>query len=139
MSSFDSLQSVEQRVIRVVNIAATVMEEMSSTSGPRQDRVTSLCSEFMSEIKEIQSRLREEIKNMTEYKPFENCDYVSQAKSTISAEKVSNLQRQLEELQKDVGRREPDANLPLEVVPLRTEISNGNHSLPMEPGGRESR
>lgn len=35
----------------MVSITAAVMEEMSSTSGPRQDRVTALCAEFMSEIK----------------------------------------------------------------------------------------
>jgi hypothetical protein len=40
-----------QRVIHVVSIAAAVMEEMSNPKGPRQDRVTSLCAEFMLDVK----------------------------------------------------------------------------------------
>jgi hypothetical protein len=42
---------------------------------------------------------------MTEYRPYENCDYVAHTRAIISAGKLTTMQRQLEELQEAVVKR----------------------------------
>ncbi|KAF2545115.1 hypothetical protein F2Q70_00024148 [Brassica cretica] len=50
-TSLQRLQNVERRVVRVLDIAGGVMEELTNTSGPRRDLVKTLCGEFMQSIK----------------------------------------------------------------------------------------
>ncbi|KAJ0748787.1 putative mediator complex, subunit Med11 [Helianthus debilis subsp. tardiflorus] len=45
------LQTVEKRIVRVLELAGGVMEEFSNPNGPRKELVNSHCSEFMQIIK----------------------------------------------------------------------------------------
>ncbi|CAF2371687.1 unnamed protein product [Brassica napus] len=71
-TSLQRLQNVERRVVRVLDIAGGVMEELASPSGPRKDFVNSHCREFMQSIKDIQVTLREEIKSACSTVPLRN-------------------------------------------------------------------
>ncbi|GBG78558.1 hypothetical protein CBR_g27782 [Chara braunii] len=110
LTSLDSLQSVERRIVRTVELAGMVAEELgnpngpSGPNGPRPDAVTALCKEFMTEIKETQKILREQIKGMCEYRPFENCDYQSRMAAEISLEKLKLVAENLEGMNETAGQ-----------------------------------
>uniref|UniRef100_A0A251UK73 Mediator of RNA polymerase II transcription subunit 11 n=2 Tax=Helianthus annuus TaxID=4232 RepID=A0A251UK73_HELAN len=82
------LQTVEKRIVRVLELAGGVMEEFSNPNGPRKELVNSHCSEFMQIIKDIQVTLREEIKSACEYRPFEKCDYIARVSNEICCKKL---------------------------------------------------
>ncbi|CAN6968505.1 unnamed protein product [Brassica oleracea var. botrytis] len=103
-TSLQRLQNVERRVVRVLDIAGGVMEELASPSGPRKDFVNSHCREFMQSIKDIQVTLREEIKSTCEYRPFEKCDYNSRIANEICFQKLEYVLSQLHDLKKTVDR-----------------------------------
>ncbi|CAN6803843.1 hypothetical protein Bca4012_075269 [Brassica carinata] len=103
-TSLQRLQNVERRVVRVLDIAGGVMEELTNPSGPRRDLVKTLCGEFMQSIKDIQVTLREEIKSACEYRPFEKCDYNSRIANEICFHKLQYVLSQLDHLQITVGR-----------------------------------
>ncbi|WZZ30247.1 hypothetical protein YC2023_013648 [Brassica napus] len=124
-TSLQRLQNVERRVVRVLDIAGGVMEELASPSGPRKDFVNSHCREFMQSIKltfgctdmlshldelvvkfwqDIQVTLREEIKSACEYRPFEKCDYNSRIANEICFQKLEYVLSQLHDLKKTVDR-----------------------------------
>ncbi|XP_042029101.1 mediator of RNA polymerase II transcription subunit 11-like isoform X1 [Salvia splendens] len=90
--------SCVQRIVRVLELAGGVMDEMANPSGPRKELVNSHCSEFMQSVKDIQMTLREEIKSACEYRPFEKCDYVPRISNEICCKKLEYLIAQVDEM-----------------------------------------
>ncbi|KAK0597083.1 hypothetical protein LWI29_021671 [Acer saccharum] len=70
-TSLQRLQNVEKRVVRVLELAGGVMDELANPTGPRKEFINNHCREFMQRIKDIQMTLRDEIKSACEYRPFE--------------------------------------------------------------------
>ncbi|CAA3007151.1 mediator of RNA polymerase II transcription subunit 11-like isoform X1 [Olea europaea subsp. europaea] len=97
-TSLQRLQNVEKRIVRVLELAGGVMDEMASQSGPRKEIANNHCSEFMQLIKDIQFALREEIKSACEYRPFEKCDYVPRISNEICYKKLEYVIAQLDEM-----------------------------------------
>ncbi|KAJ0984394.1 hypothetical protein J5N97_002750 [Dioscorea zingiberensis] len=62
-TSLQRLHLVEKRIVRVLELAGLVMDELANSTGPRTDAVTSHCREFMQSIRDIQVTLRDEIKS----------------------------------------------------------------------------
>ncbi|KAJ4892631.1 Mediator of RNA polymerase II transcription subunit 11 [Raphanus sativus] len=106
-TSLQRLQNVERRVVRVLDIAGGVMEEMTNPSGPRNDLVKSLCGEFMQSIKDIQVTLREEIKSACEYRPFEKSDYNARIANEICFHKLEYVLSRLHHLQNTLDHYPP--------------------------------
>ncbi|KAH7547243.1 hypothetical protein FEM48_Zijuj01G0289000 [Ziziphus jujuba var. spinosa] len=50
-TSLQRLQNVEKRIVRVLELAGGVMDELSNPSGPRKEFVNNHCGEFMQLIK----------------------------------------------------------------------------------------
>ncbi|CAA0817972.1 Mediator of RNA polymerase II transcription subunit 11 [Striga hermonthica] len=101
-TSLQRLQNVEKRIVRVLELAGGVMEEMANPSGPRKEIVNSNCTEFMQLVKDIQMTLREEIKSACEYRPFEKCDYVPRISSEICCKKLEYVISQLDEMKQTI-------------------------------------
>ncbi|KZV52134.1 mediator of RNA polymerase II transcription subunit 11 [Dorcoceras hygrometricum] len=101
-TSLQRLQNVEKRIVRVLELAGGVMEEMGNPSGPRKELVNSSCSEFMQLAKEIQVTLREEIKSACEYRPFEKCDYVPRISNEICCKKLEYIIAQIDEMKQTI-------------------------------------
>ncbi|KAL3716028.1 hypothetical protein ACJRO7_007748 [Eucalyptus globulus] len=65
-TSLHWLQNVEKRIIKVLELASGVMNELASPAGPRKEFINNHCREFMQLIKDIQksnysSRVADEI------------------------------------------------------------------------------
>ncbi|KAK9086003.1 hypothetical protein Sjap_026414 [Stephania japonica] len=97
-SSLQKLHQVEKRIVRVLEVAGGMMDELANSSGPRADVVNIHCREFMTSIKEIQVTLREEIKSACEYRPFEKCDYSSRISNEICCKKLEYVLEQLDNM-----------------------------------------
>lgn len=97
-TSLQRLQSVEKKIVRVLELAGSVMDELANPSGSRKELVNSFCSEFMQSMKEIQVTLREEIKSACEYRPFEKCDYIPRISNEISCKKLGYVIQQLDKM-----------------------------------------
>ncbi|XP_052180547.1 mediator of RNA polymerase II transcription subunit 11 isoform X2 [Diospyros lotus] len=97
-TSLQRLQNVEKRIVRVLELAGGVMDELSTPSGSRKDLVNKQCGEFMQLIKDIQVTLREEIKSACEYRPFEKCDYSSRISNEICCKKLEYVISQLDQM-----------------------------------------
>ncbi|KAF5742130.1 Mediator of RNA polymerase II transcription subunit 11 [Tripterygium wilfordii] len=89
-TSLQRLQNVEKRVVRVLELAGGVMDELANPTGPRKEFINNHCREFMQLIKDIQVTLREEIKSACEYRPFEKCDYSSRISNEICCKKLDS-------------------------------------------------
>ncbi|XP_042026451.1 mediator of RNA polymerase II transcription subunit 11-like isoform X2 [Salvia splendens] len=98
-TSLQRLQNVEKRIVRVLELAGGVMDEMANPSGPRKELVNSHCSEFMQSVK---MTLREEIKSACEYRPFEKCDYVPRISNEICCKKLEYLIAQVDEMRRTI-------------------------------------
>ncbi|XP_057872757.1 mediator of RNA polymerase II transcription subunit 11 isoform X2 [Cryptomeria japonica] len=98
-TSLQRLYHVEKRIVHALELAGGVMEELANASGPKMDGINANCREFMQSIKDIQVTLREEIKSMCEYRPFENCDYVSRTTAEISCKKLDCVVGQLDDME----------------------------------------
>ncbi|KAF8414174.1 hypothetical protein HHK36_002173 [Tetracentron sinense] len=94
-TSFQRLHHVEKRIVRVLELAGGVMDELSNSTGPRMEFMNNHCREFMQLIKDIQVTLREEIKSACEYRPFEKCDYSSRISNEICCKKLEFVGEQL--------------------------------------------
>lgn len=103
-TSLQRLYHVEKRIVHALELAGNVMEEFANASGPRLDAVTNQCREFMQSIKDIQVTLREEIKNMCEYRPFEYCDYASRTAAEISCKKLDCVTGQLDDMEETINQ-----------------------------------
>ncbi|ESQ50687.1 hypothetical protein EUTSA_v10022907mg [Eutrema salsugineum] len=118
-TSLQRLQNVERRVVRVLDIAGGVMDELASPSGPKKEFINSHCREFMQSMKvaysisssllhlgflDIQVTLREEIKSVCEYRPFEKCDYNARIANEICLQKLEYVLTQLDDLKKTADR-----------------------------------
>lgn len=101
-TSLQRLQNVEKRVVRVLELAGGVMDELASPNGPREESVLRHCSEFMQLIKDIQVTLRDEIKSACEYRPFEKCDYSSRISNEICCKKIQYVMSQLDGMQQTI-------------------------------------
>ncbi|KAL3614961.1 Mediator of RNA polymerase II transcription subunit 11 [Castilleja foliolosa] len=95
-TSLQRLQNVEKRIVRLLELAGGVMDQMSNPSGPRKELINSQCTQFMQLVKEIQKLLREEIKSACEYRPFEKCDYVPRISSEICCKKLEYVVEQFD-------------------------------------------
>ncbi|KAE7995302.1 hypothetical protein FH972_000118 [Carpinus fangiana] len=95
-TSLQRLQNVEKRVVRVLELAGGVMDELASPTGPRKDFINNHCLEFMQLIKDIQVTLRDEIKSACEYRPFEKCDYSSRIANEICCKKLEYVISQMD-------------------------------------------
>ncbi|CAA6670567.1 unnamed protein product [Spirodela intermedia] len=107
-NSLQRLNHVEKMIVRVLELAGAVMDELAGPSGPRKDAIASHCHEFMQSIKDIQSNLREEIKSVCEYRPFEMCDYNSRIANEICCQKLDYVIRQLDGMKQNLDQcRDP--------------------------------
>ncbi|XP_019701509.1 mediator of RNA polymerase II transcription subunit 11 isoform X2 [Elaeis guineensis] len=103
-TSLQRLLLVEKRIVRVVELAGSVMDELANSTGPRTDILTTHCREFMQSIKEIQTTLREEIKSACEYRPFEKCDYSARISNEICCKKLEYIIEQLDGMQQSIDQ-----------------------------------
>ncbi|KAL3850917.1 hypothetical protein ACJIZ3_012799 [Penstemon smallii] len=103
------LQTVEKRIVRALELAGLVMDEMANPSGPRKEIVNSHCSEFIQLVKDIQMTLRDEIKGACEYGPFEKCDYVPRISNEICCKKLEYVIAQLDEMKQTIEGYGDDA------------------------------
>ncbi|KAF7121236.1 hypothetical protein RHSIM_Rhsim13G0147700 [Rhododendron simsii] len=55
-TSLQRLQNVEKTIVRVLELAGGVTDELSNPSGPRKDLVNKHCAEFMQSIKDAKVR-----------------------------------------------------------------------------------
>ncbi|OVA10056.1 Mediator complex [Macleaya cordata] len=101
-TSLQRLHHVEKRIIRVLELAGGIMDELSNSTGPRVEVVNSHCREFMQSIKDIQVTLREEIKSACEYRPFEKCDYSSRIANEICCKKLEYVIEQLDSMKQSI-------------------------------------
>ncbi|KAL3370443.1 hypothetical protein AABB24_007469, partial [Solanum stoloniferum] len=101
-TSLQRLQNVEKRIVRVLELAGGVMDEMANPSGPRKELINNHCSEFMQLIKDIQVTLREEIKSACEYRPFEKCDYVPRISNEICCKKLEYVISQFDNMKQTI-------------------------------------
>ncbi|XP_073278747.1 mediator of RNA polymerase II transcription subunit 11 [Primulina huaijiensis] len=101
-TSLQRLQNVEKRIVRVLELAGGVMEEMGNPSGPKKELVNSSCGEFMQSVKDIQVTLREEIKSACEYRPFEKCDYVPRISNEVCCKKLEYVIAQVDEMKQTI-------------------------------------
>ncbi|EES06417.1 mediator of RNA polymerase II transcription subunit 11 isoform X2 [Sorghum bicolor] len=107
-SSLQRLQLVEKRIVRVLELAGAVMEELGNSQGPRNDAVAAHCREFMIAMKEIQTTLREEIKSACEYRPFEKCDYNARIANEICCKKLEYVIEKLDTMQQNLEQSMDD-------------------------------
>ncbi|KAF3450710.1 hypothetical protein FNV43_RR06799 [Rhamnella rubrinervis] len=102
-TSLQRLQNVEKRIVRVLELAGGVMDELANPTGPRKEFVNNHCREFMQLIKDIQVSLREEIKSACDYRPFEKCDYSSRIANEICCKKLEYVISQLDGMKQTIG------------------------------------
>ncbi|OAY25863.1 mediator of RNA polymerase II transcription subunit 11 [Manihot esculenta] len=103
-SSLQRLQDVEKKIVRVLELAGGVMDELASPTGPRKEFINNHCSEFMHMIKGIQSTLRDEIKSACEYRPFEKCDYSCRISNEICSKKLEHVLAQLDAMKQAIDQ-----------------------------------
>ncbi|KAI4318868.1 hypothetical protein MLD38_032527 [Melastoma candidum] len=101
-TSLQRLQNVEKRVVKVLELAGAVMDELASPLGPRKELINNHCGEFMQLIKDIQVTLRDEIKSACEYRPFEKCDYGPRIANEICVKKMEYVLSHLDGLKQTV-------------------------------------
>ncbi|XP_043690517.1 mediator of RNA polymerase II transcription subunit 11-like [Telopea speciosissima] len=94
-NSLQRLHTREKRIVRVLELAGAVMDELSNSTGPRMEMLNNHCREFMQLIKDIQMTLRKEIKTACEYRPFEKCDYSLRISNEICSKKLEYIIEQL--------------------------------------------
>ncbi|KAM7265086.1 hypothetical protein ACFE04_002769 [Oxalis oulophora] len=102
-TSLQRLQNVERRIVRVLELAGMVMNELSNPMGPRKELINNHCREFMQLIKDIQVTLRDEIKSACEYRPFEKCDYSSRISNEICYKKLEYVIAQLDGMKQTIN------------------------------------
>ncbi|CAL5059948.1 unnamed protein product [Urochloa decumbens] len=100
-SSMQRLHHVEKRIVRVLELAGAVMEELGNSQGPH-------CREFMLAMKDIQTTLREEIKSACEYRPFEKCDYSARIANVICCKKLEYVIEKLDTMQQNLEKSNDD-------------------------------
>ncbi|PKA50635.1 Mediator of RNA polymerase II transcription subunit 11 [Apostasia shenzhenica] len=100
--SLQRLNHVEKRIVRVIELAGSAMDELANSTGPRNEVLVVHCREFMQSIKEIQMTLREEIKSTCEYRPFEKCDYNSRISNEICFQKLEYIIQQLDSMKQTI-------------------------------------
>ncbi|XP_010551890.1 PREDICTED: mediator of RNA polymerase II transcription subunit 11 [Tarenaya hassleriana] len=103
-TSLQRLQNVEKRIVRVLELAGGVMDQLANPAEPKKESVNSHCREFMQLIKDIQVTLREEIKSACEYRPFEKCDYSARIANEICLQKLSYALSQLDRMDQTVNQ-----------------------------------
>eukprot|EP00252_Welwitschia_mirabilis_P024919 TRINITY_DN7603_c0_g1_i2.p1 TRINITY_DN7603_c0_g1~~TRINITY_DN7603_c0_g1_i2.p1 ORF type:complete len:131 (-),score=17.79 TRINITY_DN7603_c0_g1_i2:389-781(-) len=103
-TSLQRLYHVEKRIVHSLELAGSVMEELASPAGPKMDSVNNQCREFMQCIKDIQVTLREEIRNMCEYRPYEYCDYGSRTSAEICCKKLDCVIGQLDDMEANLNQ-----------------------------------
>ncbi|KAK7840057.1 mediator of RNA polymerase II transcription subunit 11 [Quercus suber] len=101
-TSLQRLQNVEKEIVRVLELAGGVMDEMANPTGPRKELINNHCLEFMQLIKDIQVTLRDEIKSACEYRPFEKCDYGSRITNEICCKKLDYVISQLDGMKQTI-------------------------------------
>ena len=101
-TSLQQLQNVEKRIVKVLELAGAVMDELSNPAGPRKELIDNHCREFMQLIKDIQVTLRDEIKSACEYRPFEKCDYGSRIATEVCSKKLEYVISKLDGMKQTV-------------------------------------
>ncbi|XP_057430934.1 mediator of RNA polymerase II transcription subunit 11-like isoform X2 [Lotus japonicus] len=91
-----------KRIVKVLELAGGMMDELASTTGPRKDMVQNNCLEFMQSIKDIQVSLHDEIRSACEYRPFEKCDYGSRTANEICYRKVEFILSQFDGMKQTI-------------------------------------
>uniref|UniRef100_A0A2P2JC22 Mediator of RNA polymerase II transcription subunit 11 n=1 Tax=Rhizophora mucronata TaxID=61149 RepID=A0A2P2JC22_RHIMU len=95
-TSLQRLQNVEKTIVRVLELAGGVMDELANPTGPRKEFISTHCRDFMQMIKDIQFTLRNEIKSACEYRPFEKSDYSSRISNELCCSKLDYVLSQLD-------------------------------------------
>ncbi|XP_039132731.1 mediator of RNA polymerase II transcription subunit 11-like [Dioscorea cayenensis subsp. rotundata] len=101
-TSLQRLHLVEKRIVRVLELAGLVMDELANSTGPRSDALTSHCREFMESIRDIQVTLRDEIKSACDYRPFEKCDYNARISNEICCKKLEYVIEKLDDMKQSI-------------------------------------
>ncbi|WRX12484.1 Mediator complex [Theobroma cacao] len=109
-TSLQRLQNVEKRIVRVLELAGGVMDELANPTGPRKEFINNHWREFMKMIKDIQVTLRDEIKSACEYRPFEKCDYSSRISNEICCRKLEYVLSQLDEMKQTIDEYQGEVN-----------------------------
>eukprot|EP00271_Cylindrocystis_brebissonii_P019964 TRINITY_DN6389_c0_g1_i1.p1 TRINITY_DN6389_c0_g1~~TRINITY_DN6389_c0_g1_i1.p1 ORF type:complete len:140 (+),score=24.75 TRINITY_DN6389_c0_g1_i1:537-956(+) len=99
--SLERLALAEKNVVRAVEVAGKVMEELGRSSvgpgGVRRDTAAltaALSQEFLVAMRDVQTVLREEIRSMSDYRPYDNSDYAERMSVEVGAELLAcSLQR----------------------------------------------
>ncbi|EEF43790.1 conserved hypothetical protein [Ricinus communis] len=106
-TSLQRLQNVEKvTIVRVLELASGVMDELAAPTGPRKEFINNNCREFMQMIKDIQFTLRNEIKSACEYRPFEKCDYSCRISNEICCKKLEYVISQLDAIKLSIDQYE---------------------------------
>eukprot|EP00898_Chlorokybus_atmophyticus_P002661 jgi/Chlat1/3396/Chrsp23S03743 len=94
--ALQALQNAEQRVVEVVSAAARACEELASASGGvNAEAVLQQVRTFAQGVQEIQTTLRDEIRSLSEYRPYENSDYAAKKGAELSLQKLDLVMRHL--------------------------------------------
>ncbi|KAK9942220.1 hypothetical protein M0R45_007898 [Rubus argutus] len=101
-TSLQRLQNVEKRIVKVLELAGAVMDELANPTGPRRESINNHVREFMQLIKDIQVALRDEIKSACDYRPFEKCDYSSRIANEICCKKLEYVMSQLDGMKETI-------------------------------------
>ncbi|CAI9107232.1 OLC1v1006547C1 [Oldenlandia corymbosa var. corymbosa] len=97
------LEEVEKKIIRAMDLAGSVMEELGKPDSSNISNVyDQYCPEFMALMKDIQVTLRDEIRRACEYRPFEKCDYVPRISNEIACKKVEYVLGQLDDMKQTI-------------------------------------
>ncbi|KAJ4829057.1 Mediator of RNA polymerase II transcription subunit 11 [Turnera subulata] len=103
-TSLQRLQNVEKTIVRVLELAGGVMDELANPTGPRKEFINNHCREFMQMIKDIQFTLRNEIKSACEYRPFEKSDYNARIANEICSRKLEYIISQLDSMEQAINK-----------------------------------
>ncbi|KAL6211643.1 hypothetical protein ACLB2K_016866 [Fragaria x ananassa] len=101
-TSLQRLQNVDKRIVKVLELAGSVMDELANPTGPRRESINNHVREFMQLIKDIQMALRDEIKSACDYRPFEKCDYSSRIANEICCKKLEYVMSQLDGMKETI-------------------------------------
>uniref|UniRef100_A0ACD5Z7J3 Uncharacterized protein n=1 Tax=Avena sativa TaxID=4498 RepID=A0ACD5Z7J3_AVESA len=105
-SSLQRLHHVEQRIVRVVELAGVAMEELGNSQGLLTDAISCHCRVFMLSMKEIQTTLRDEIKSACGYVPFEKCDYSARVANEICLKKLEYVNEKMDDMRPNITTNE---------------------------------
>lgn len=105
LSELERIQSIEEKVIRCIELAAAATEQLSSIGNIDKSSVSSTCLAFLENIKQCQALVQEVLSNPITNRSFEASSYHAQARAQIAAEKVRTVAGCLADMNQVLSRR----------------------------------